>query len=416
MKTFIKTTLILLVCVALTGCAPKAQSTKTEVEFWTLQLNDFKPYMNALIAKYEKEHPDIKIKWIDVPFSEGEKRVLASIMSTHMPDLVNLNPSFSSVLAQKGTLYDISELSEQKDFEDYLPSALDLCTQNGRIYCIPWYITSSITMYNQKITQQAQIKNFPTQDKDMPEFASQIKNKTGKYALMPTLAEDGYMLKNLSKQGIEIINTKNRSVSFDNEKVKAQYDLWKKLYEQGLLPKESITQTHREALEKYMSGELALLETGANFLTTIKDNAPEVYKNTKLAPQLNLEHGIVDFSMMNLIIPQKAAHQKEALEFALFLTNEKNQLEFSKLAPVLPSSKKALENPFFEKNSNLIEEGRKISANQLKTAKKNIPLYPNQKELNNIVDYATQEIILDKSPAQKALERAQKDMSVVLFK
>ena len=75
------------------------QEEKITIEFWTLQLSDFTPYMNSMIDEYEKSHPNIKIKWIDVPFSEGEKRVLASIMSNHVPDLVNLNPSFSSILA-----------------------------------------------------------------------------------------------------------------------------------------------------------------------------------------------------------------------------------------------------------------------------------------------------------------------------
>lgn len=42
------------------------------------------------------------IKWVDVPFSEGEKRTLAAVMTDNPPDLINLNPDFSALLAQKG--------------------------------------------------------------------------------------------------------------------------------------------------------------------------------------------------------------------------------------------------------------------------------------------------------------------------
>ena len=398
MKTFIKLTLCLIFAAfLLSGCTNKQmQEEKITIEFWTLQLSDFTPYMNSMIDEYEKSHPNIKIKWIDVPFSEGEKRVLASIMSNHVPDLVNLNPSFSSILASKGTLSNISTYSEKKDFDDFLSPAINLCTQNEKIYCIPWYITSSITLYNSDLTEKAGIKKLPQKDEELYEFATQIKSKTGKYALMPTLSEDGYMLKNLVKHNIHIIDEKTEQVSLNTTDVQNIYKIWSELYSKGFIPKESITQTHREALEKYMSGELAMLQTGANFLVMIKDNAPDIYKKTKLAPQLNLENGVVDFSMMNLIIPEKSKHKKEALEFALFLTNEKNQLEFSKLAPVLPSSKKAIDNDFFDSNATLIEQGRKISAYQMKTGEKNIPLYPQQKEINTTIDYASQKIILKK--------------------
>lgn len=417
MKTFIKLTLCLIFATfLLSGCTKQMQEEKITVEFWTLQLSDFTPYMNSMINEYEKSHPNIKIKWIDVPFSEGEKRVLASIMSNHVPDLVNLNPSFSSTLASKGTLSDISAYSDKQDFDDFLHPAMNLCTQNGKTYCIPWYITSSITLYNSELTDKAGIKKLPQKDEEIYEFAKQIKNKTGKYALMPTLSEDGYMFKNLIKHNISIIDEKNKQIFLSTKEVQNIYKIWSELYSSSFIPKESITQTHREALEKYMSGELAMLQTGANFLVMIKDNAPDIYKKTKLAPQLNLENGVVDFSMMNLIIPEKSKHKKEALEFALFLTNEKNQLEFSKLAPVLPSSKKAIDNDFFDSNATLIEQGRKISAYQMKTGEKNIPLYPQQKEINTTMDYATQKIILKKEIPQKALDEAEEKLKNILFK
>ncbi len=417
MKTFIKLTLCLIFATfLLSGCTKQMQEEKITVEFWTLQLSDFTPYMNSMIDEYEKSHPNIKIKWIDVPFSEGEKRVLASIMSNHVPDLVNLNPSFSSTLASKGTLSDISAYSDKQDFDDFLHPAMNLCTQNGKTYCIPWYITSSITLYNSELTDKAGIKKLPQKDEEIYEFAKQIKNKTGKYALMPTLSEDGYMFKNLIKHNISIIDEKNKQIFLSTKEVQNIYKIWSELYSSSFIPKESITQTHREALEKYMSGELAMLQTGANFLVMIKDNAPDIYKKTKLAPQLNLENGVVDFSMMNLIIPEKSKHQKEALEFALFLTSEKNQLEFSKLAPVLPSSKKALDNNFFDSDATLIEQGRKISAYQMKTGPKNIPLYPQQKEINTTMDYATQKIILKKEIPQKALDEAEEKLKNILLK
>ena len=61
----------LLSTFLLTGCT--AKTTEKEITFWTLQMGDFAPYMNEVISSYEKVNPEVKINWIDVPFSEGEK-------------------------------------------------------------------------------------------------------------------------------------------------------------------------------------------------------------------------------------------------------------------------------------------------------------------------------------------------------
>lgn len=66
--------LILLVAFVCVSLAPRnTKSLDQEVVFWTLQMNDFTPYMTDIIAKFEYENPDIKIKWIDVPFQKVKK-------------------------------------------------------------------------------------------------------------------------------------------------------------------------------------------------------------------------------------------------------------------------------------------------------------------------------------------------------
>ena len=115
----------ILICLCsiflLTGCSNK--NTNKEITFWTLQMNDFSPYINKVITEYENTHPNIKINWIDIPFSEGEKRTLAAIMTDFPPDLINLNPDFSALLAQKGTLWEIDQ-NKVKSFNSEILESL----------------------------------------------------------------------------------------------------------------------------------------------------------------------------------------------------------------------------------------------------------------------------------------------------
>lgn len=381
----------------------KPKTSDNEVIFWTLQMTDFAPYINGVIEEFEAQNPDIKIKWIDVPFSEGEKRTLASVLSDNPPDLVNLNPDFSAILAQKGALEEISE----QDAEQFVPEIIDSLKYNGKIYSLPWYATSAVTIYNKDLIKKANV-NVPKTYVEIGQIAPQIKSKTNAYVFLPSISENDTMLKILNKYGINSADTIN------SEKSVEVFDFFKDLYVKNLIPKESITQTHREALEKYMSENIVLFQAGANFLNMIKENAPTTYEHTDVAPQITGDLGQNDFSLMNFVIPLRAKHKTEALKFALFLTNETNQLELAKLTNVLAVNKKTLQNDFYTQYDDLMSKARVISAKQLNKIQPALKSERNQKEINTLINSAVQEILLDKAKTSSVLDKVSKTWNSLL--
>ena len=369
----------------------KKPSTNNEVVFWTLQMSDFAPYINGVINDFEKENSDIKIKWVDVPFSEGEKRTLASVLSDNPPDLVNLNPDFSATLAHKGALEEI----KKEDLAQFNKEILKSLETNGKIYSIPWYATSAITIYNKSL-----LVNVPKTYEQLAHFAPQIR-KNGAYITLPNITENDTMLKILNK--------------YPEEKRKYVFELFKNLYANDLIPKETVTMTLQEALEKYMSGNIALLGAGANFLNMIKENAPEIYSKTDVAPQIKGDLGQNDFSLMNFVIPLRAKHKKKALKFALFLTNDKNQLELAKLTNVLAVNKTTLQNEFYTNydRNDLMAKARVISAKQLNHLQPAYRTQKAQKDINNLVNNAVQNILLNKGKTEKILKELDENIKLL---
>lgn len=408
-KIIIGSTIFLLlllgfICVSL---APRnTNSLDQEVVFWTLQMNDFTPYMTDIITKFEYENPDIKIKWIDVPFSEGEKRTLAAILSNNPPSLVNLNPDFSSVLAQKGALEEI--MPEQ--LESFNKSLLKSLEVNGKMYAIPWYATSAITIYNKELLDKAGFKIPPTTYEAMGQYAQDVKSKTGAYVFMPTITENDTMLKILNKYNI---NSPYSLKTADSIEI---FNFYKNLYKNDLIPKESINQTHRESLEKYMSEYIVTIQAGANFLNLIKENAPNVYKKTDVSTQIVGSEGQYDFSLMNFVIPKRAKNKEAALKFALFLTNEENQLQLAKLTNVLATNENALKNEYYQKydTNDILAKARVISAQQLNKIEPVLRQQKSQKEINNVINTATQLILVDNVDTKKVLESASKKWSKLI--
>ncbi len=397
--------IIIAICAGVCFQVFHKKGNNNEVIFWTLQMSDFSDYMNNVINNFEKENPNIKITWIDVPFSEGEKRTLASVLSNNPPDLINLNPDFSAVLAQKGALYEIGE----KNATQYNPEIINSLKYNGKLYSLPWYATSAITIYNKKLINKAGV-NVPLTYDEAGQVASQIKSKTGAYVFLPNITENDTMLKILNKYGVNSPETITSNTSLE------VFEYFKNLYDKNLIPKESITQTHREALEKYMSENIVLFQAGANFLNMIKENAPSTYENTDVAPQIKGRLGQNDFSLMNFVVPLKAKHKDEAIKFATYLTNTQNQLELARLTNIIAVNQEALNDDFYTKYdpSDLMAKARVLSAKQLDKIEPALKSSQNQKDINNLINSAVQKILLNQGDTKQILEKLSKDWSNLL--
>ncbi len=387
--------LLLVILLVIIVFPAHRRKPDNSVVFWTLQMSDFSPYINKVIKDFEAENPNIKIQWIDVPFSEGEKRTLASVLSDNPPDLINLNPDFAALLAQRGALYEI----EDKYTAQFNKPVINSLKLNGRLYSLPWYATSAVTIYNKALLDKSGAQ-LPSTYEDLALIAPVIKEKTNAYVLLPNITENDTMLRILNKYGV------NSAQNINSEQSQQVFNMFKDLYQKDLIPKESITQTHREALEKYMAENIVFFQAGANFLTMIKENAPSTYKNTDVAPQITGKLGQNDFSLMNFVIPVRAKHKNEALKFALFLTNKDNQLELAKLTNVLAVNEETLKDDFYRyyAKDDLMSKARVISAKQLYNIEPSMKPQKNQKEINTLINTAVQQILINKNTTKNILD------------
>ena len=398
MKKLFALLILTISILGLTACSIRKENEQKVVTLWTLQMGDFSDYMYKIIRSYEQNHPNIQIKWVDVPFSEGEKRTLAAVMTDNPPDLINLNPDFSALLAQKGTLEEIDETA----VSDFNPEIIKALKYNDKLYSIPWYATSAITIYNKDLFQQSGIIRLPKTYKELSAISEKVKENTGAYAYLPTITENDTMVKILNKYGI--------ADAEDYPQAQKVFEMFKTLYQKNLIPPESITFTHREALEQYMAGKIVFYQGGANFLTMIKENAPSIYEQTDVTEQIKGPVGQNDFSVMNFVIPLRAKHKKEALDFCLYLTNEQNQLELAKMTNVIATNSNALKDNFYNDDSTLEAKARSISARQINKITPQLKQKRGQKEINTLVNSAVQSALLNKDSIENILNKLSRDI------
>lgn len=398
----------------LISCNPGVPTASNqELEFWTMQLQPkFTPYFTEIINSFEKNNPEISVRWIDIPWEAMESKILTTVSAKTAPDVVNLNPNFASQLASRNAWLNLKSYISPEVQQQYLPKIWQASTLGDVNFGIPWYLTTRITLYNKKLLSQANLTTPPKTFAELAEFAKRFHNKTGKYAMFVTFVpgDSGEVLESLVQMGVQLVD-KQRKATFNTPEGVAAFSYWVDMYQNNLLPPEVLTQGHRHAIDLYQLGQTALLFSGAESLTSIENNAPTIAKVSAAASQITGKTGKKSVAVMNLIIPRDTDKPDDGVKFALFVTNTENQLRFAKQANVFPSTvegvKLYIEDLKQESESaTLITQTRKVSAIQLKDAEVLIPPIKNINKLQQIIYENLQAAMLKEKTVEQAVQDA----------
>ncbi len=392
----------------------ETSSEAQEIEFWTMQLQpQFTDYFNQLIADFEAANPGVTVRWVDVPWSDMQSKILTAVSAGTAPDVVNLNPDFASQLAGRNAWMPLDGAIAPDVRDDYLPKIWQASTLNEQSFGIPWYLATSITIYNTDLLQQAGLTDPPATYEELATAAEQIKESTGNYAYFVTFVpeDSAEVMQSFVQMGAELVDA-DGNAAFNTPAGRAVFQYWTDLYQQELLPRDVLTQGHRRAIELYQSGETAILTSGPHFLDTIATNAPAIAQVSETAPQITGATGAKNVAVMNLVIPSNTDQPEAALDFALFVTNDANQLAFAKAANVLPSTLAALEDTYFIEmptDETPSSKARLVSAAQLPDAEVLVPAMDDVKELQKILYTNLQAAMLGQKSVDQAIADAEQE-------
>lgn len=378
--------------------APLKREEKPKFTFWTIQLKaPAGKFIEENIRVFKEKHPGVDVVWVDIPIAEAQKRTLAAVLSGHPPDLINLNPDFSSLLAQKGIL----EYFNEEEVSQFHPELIDKLRFQGKIFAVPFYATSPVTIFNKKILDGCTNESYASISsyEDVWGLSGEIKNCTNKPSIVINLNENDTFAKILNKY--DVSNFEDEEEASALKHVVSMFD---DMYKNGYLPKDTLTLNHREVVEQYMAKNAVFIVAGSNFIKMIKENAPDVYEDSEILNQLTSPDGRYDVGLMNFVIPKNAKNKALAKEFAFQLTNNENQLKFAKLTNTLPANLEVLLDDYFiECPEDIIEKSRCIGASQLNFLVREDFGYNNKKAINDTLNKALEEVLLNKKLSEDAL-------------
>lgn len=421
LKRFFVLTFLGILLTFFLGCSSPSVNLKTqEIELWSIQLQpQFTNYFNQLISDFEADNPGLSVRWVDVPWSLMETKIQSAILAKNLPDIVNLNSSFTYLLTEPNVWFNLDTILSDSVRNQYLSNLWEAGKINGKSFGIPWYARTSIIFYNSQLFQEAGVAQPPTNYSELLEVAKQVKDKTGKYAFfVSVLPEGGYeVLDSFAKMGVKLVDVDGKA-AFNTEAGQKVFDYWVDLYREGLLPKEVLTRGIETGIDFYQTGKTAMLFSGAELIEAISENTPEIGKVSLPASQITGKTGKKSLVLMNLAISSNTKLPDRALKFALFITNYQNQMAFIQKTNVLPSQMKTLENSSFQditSDTSTQDRAKFVTANQIVEAEVLLPPIKNLDQLKQIIYQNLQAAMLQEKTVEQAMDNAASEWNNLLL-
>jgi len=408
-------TVALVLVITVTGVA----GPQTTLEFWTISLQPFfTDYVNGMISDYQRANPGVQIKWVDVQMQAIEQKLLAAIAGRVPPDVVNLNVEFTVRIAEKAALLDLDAAVPAAERAKYFEGLWAGGRFRGRSYGIPWYIAPPVLFFNSDLFKKAGLDalNPPESEDGMIEAARRIKDRTKDYGFMP-LIDGTRLMHRFRENGLPMLSEDGKRAVFNSPAHVAYLEKYVDLFKKDYFPDDTLRRGFTGAVERYSAGQLGMLLVGPQFLLRIKESNPEIYAKTFVAPYPMGKGKVIHAGLMALTVPRASKHQQEAVKFALYVTNDENQLEFAKLpgTVIFPSTKKAAADPFFkQKGAGPEWKARTIAADELKFGRDLTVVVSNQSELYKIFREAVESAFFGKMSPKEALDWAVREWNARL--
>jgi putative chitobiose transport system substrate-binding protein len=382
-----------------------------EISLWTFYLSPtFDDYIKSTIARFEATYPGVTVKWEDhqATFLQDYRNAMAAGTA---PDVANLSDTEGWVreFASKGLLLSMTDNLPKNVIDQYFPGLFNLQLVGGKSYQVPWYQAIAIELINRQVYDKTGLKveDFPKNYDELPALCKTIKEKTNTLCDIRLTVTD--LLRDMAYQGgVKVYDESAKKFTFDSPEGVAWLQMYVDMVKNNLVDRTALVTTDdRVGLQIFTSGNAAFYQTGPQLIRTVRTDNPGLYGYLAAVPVPVGKSGATGPTSMAMSVKADTKYPKASLALAVFFTNPRSQLEFSKIVGIYPSTPASYDDPFFTTPSVAIEDSVRPIAKEIISKQADImPEIPNPADVNDVVLQAVQSALFNGVDPQKALSDA----------
>lgn len=350
-----------------TGSAPtdggnsdssSAEAGVTTIEFWSNHPGSSKALEEEMIAAFEAENPDIKVKLTDAGknYEEVAQKFNAALSGGQVPDLVVASDVTWFNFALNAQLAPLDDLLDSEDAADYVMSLYDEYVLNDQHFAVPYARSTPLLYYNKDMWQAAGLpdRGPKTWEEWNDDFAPKLAEANPD--VTPLVIPDGSLYMDWYFQGMVwsmggAYSDEYTMTMASPETVKAG-EFLQSQFEKGYF------KAVKEATAPFVSGQgSAMLESTGSLNGVTEDGKINV--GTAFLPTPEGVPGCPTGGA-GVGIAAKSEHKEAAAKFLTFLTNTENTVKFSQSTGYMPVRTSAKETEEAKKYSRRTRASRPL--------------------------------------------------------
>ncbi|MGW0781539.1 extracellular solute-binding protein [Streptomyces sp. NPDC002913] len=245
-----------------TGGSKSSGELSGTVTWWdTSSVGTEDKVFKKLAEGFEKEHPKVDVKYVNVPFGEAQNKFKnAAQAGAGAPDVIRSEVAWTPEFADLGYLAPLDGTAALKDQGDFLDQAAASTKYKGKTYAVPQVIDSMGIFYNKKMFADAGVEP-PATIADLKTVAKKIKEKTGKTGLYLRGDDSYYFLSFLYGEGGDLVDADSKTVTVDGAEGVKAFKVVKDLVDSGTA-KTDATDGWENMMQSFKNGDVAMMING----------------------------------------------------------------------------------------------------------------------------------------------------------
>ncbi|MBN9039029.1 MAG: ABC transporter substrate-binding protein [Rhizobiales bacterium] len=301
-----------------------------------------------LIAAFEKENPDIKVKGSNKDYRTLNAEIKTALVAGNPPDVGQiLTQSISDMVLNARAIPLEKSPDGAKWMERFYPSFRTLGQFKGQNYLLPFTHGVALMYYNKSLMKEAGLSpdSPPANWDELVKQAQQIKDKTGKEGVFAFGTDNDWNTQTiLIAGGANILSPEGDRFTFADEKGIAALQTWQDLSKKyGLMP--SITT--RQALAAFNAGQLGFyIYTSAQLVGIVNNAKGNFDVGVAAVPRFGSEPLKLPNSGSGLMVfSQDPERQKNAFKFLESLSRPENSIKMSLDSGYMPVTMDPMSDP-----------------------------------------------------------------------
>ncbi|MFV2047598.1 ABC transporter substrate-binding protein [Metabacillus sp. YM-086] len=308
---------------------------------------------NAIVDRFEEEHPNIKVKREFGGWTDYWDRLATQTAGGNAPDVVSMHQFYVSDYARRNALLNLGEYVDagKINLENFPESTINSGKVGDNLFMVAKGVTMSGWVYNTALFDKLGVE-YPNMDWTWDDFQEKVKeiHKASNGEIWGSADMSGGQLQPnlryfLRQKGKDLFDDEGK-IAFTKEDVVEWWTMWDNLRKEGAIP-DAATSTEYEGapLEQnlFVTGKTAIQQLPANQIYLYQQQFNEGEIQIVRMPHIDGGQNGEYIEGAYLSITEKSEHPEEAAMFIDFFVNAEKALELFKVEQGAPGSTKMQE-------------------------------------------------------------------------